>query len=54
MGNSEDDDDKVARMIKYRKLATENDKLKMDMKSLVGECKKLKKQLKSATTKMAT
>ena len=52
MCDSEDDDDEVAQMIKYRNLATENDTLKMDMKSLVGECKNLKKQLKSATTKM--
>ena len=52
MDDSEDEDDDVARMVKYRKLATKNDKLKLDMKSLVGECKKLKKQLKSATTKM--
>ena len=42
MGDSDNNDNKVARMIKYRNLATENDKLKMDMKSLVGECKKLK------------
>ena len=45
MGDSDDNDDEVARMIKYRNLANKNDKLKMDMKGLVGECKNLKKTI---------
>jgi ribosomal protein L12E/L44/L45/RPP1/RPP2 len=52
MDDSEDENDDITQMVKYRKLETENDKLKLDMKSLVGECKKLKNQLKSATKKM--
>jgi ribosomal protein L12E/L44/L45/RPP1/RPP2 len=52
MADSDEDDDDYNVVVKNKKLETENDTLKEQVKILVGQCKSLKKQLSTATEKM--